>query len=203
MELWFEGLNIDPELYWSLIFPVIIALSRVVDVVLGTFRIILVVQGKKIFATIFGFFEVLIWIMVAGQVMSQLDHFSYYLAWSIGFASGTYIGMTIEEKISLGTCIVRIIVKDCTDELLKLLDENKIYSTIVDARSRDDRSTTIIFSIIARKKLKFVEDLIDKTCPDAIYTVENVRSVYQGSMMVQDGKPIDFFRRAFPRGKSK
>lgn len=196
-------LNIEPELYWSVIFPIIIALSRVVDVILGTFRIILVIQGRKLLATVFGFFEVLIWVMVAGQVMGELNNLSYYLAWSIGFAAGTYIGMTIEEKISLGTCLLRIIVKDSTENLLKLFAENNIYSTLLDARSRDDKTTTVIFSIVARKKLKSIEKIIEDTCPNAIYTVENVRSVRQGTIPTQDDRPINYYRRVFPRGKSK
>lgn len=196
-------LDADTELYWSVVFPVIIALSRIIDVILGTFRIILVIQGRKILATLFGFFEVLIWVMVAGQVMSQLNNFSYYLAWSGGFAAGTYIGMTIEEKISLGTCLLRIIVKDSTEKLLKLFSENNIFSTIVDARSRDDKTTTVIFSIVARKKLKFIEHLIEETCPNAIYTVENVRSVRHSNIPTRDDRPISFYRRVFPRGKSK
>ena len=138
--------NIDSELYWSVIFPVVIALSRVVDVIFGTFWIVLVIQGRKFLATIFGFFEVLIWVMVAGQVMGQLNNFSYYIAWALGFAIGTFIGMTIEEKISLGSGI---------------------------------------------------------TSPNSLYTIENVRSVYQANSFVQDDRQITFFRRVFPRGKSK
>jgi uncharacterized protein YebE (UPF0316 family) len=198
-----SSLSIDAEFYWSFVFPVVIACSRVVDVILGTFRIVLVIQGRKFLATVFGFFEVLIWVMVAGQVMGQLDNFSYYIAWALGFAIGTFVGMSIEEKISLGSCIIRIIVKDNPSGLLDLLDSNKIYSTVVDARSRDDKDTIIIFSIIPRKRLKLVESLIESVSPNSMYTIENLRSVHQTSSFIQDDRQINFFRRFFPRGKSK
>jgi len=195
-------LGLDPELYWSVIFPIIIALSRVVDVILGTFRIILVIQGRKLLATLFGFFEVLIWISVAGQVMSQLNNFSYYLAWAFGFAAGTFIGMSIEERISLGMCILRIIIRDCSEKLIALFYANDINTTVVEARGQDSERT-IVFSILPRKKLKFAEALIRESCPSAVYTIENIRSVHQGLRPCDDDKTSSYFRRVFPRGKSK
>ncbi|MBI2420212.1 MAG: hypothetical protein HYV28_20310, partial [Ignavibacteriales bacterium] len=42
--------------------PILIALMRICDVSIGTFRTILVVQGRKLYAGVAGFFEVLIWI---------------------------------------------------------------------------------------------------------------------------------------------
>lgn len=40
--------------------PILICLARIIDVTLGTVRIILVSKGKKIIAPILGFFEILI-----------------------------------------------------------------------------------------------------------------------------------------------
>lgn len=195
--------EIDSATYYNLIFPLFIALSRVADVILGTFRIVLVVQGRKALAAMFGFFEILIWVSVAGQVLGELNNFSYYLAWSVGFAIGTYLGMLIEEKISLGVVILRIIITDTQNykDLLNAFHEEDISMTVVDSHGKHSNSK-ILFSVMPRKKLVVAEKLIHSICPQSFYSVENVRSVHS-PFTTNVRKQTSYFRRVFPRGKSK
>lgn len=76
-----------------------IFLSRIVDVSLGTVRIILVSKGIRIQASILGFFEVLIWIVVVAQVLAYVSSPIYYVAFAAGFASGNYAGMILEKSL--------------------------------------------------------------------------------------------------------
>ncbi|MFA6644166.1 MAG: DUF5698 domain-containing protein, partial [Bacteroidales bacterium] len=62
----FDFLDVYP---WLL--PFIIFLGRVIDVSLGTLRIIFVSKGEKYKAPIIGFIEVFIWVMVISQVLSR------------------------------------------------------------------------------------------------------------------------------------
>ena len=48
--------------------PVIIFFGRIIDVTLGTLRIIFVSKGEKYKAPIIGFFEVFIWIVIISQI---------------------------------------------------------------------------------------------------------------------------------------
>ena len=41
-------------------------------------------------------------LLAIGQVMNNLTNIVAYIAYGAGFASGTFIGMLIEEKISIG-----------------------------------------------------------------------------------------------------
>ncbi len=76
-----------------IIIPLLICLARIIDVSLGTVRIILVSKGAKIIAPILGFFEVLIWLIAIGQVMQNLTNVMNYFAYAFGFAIGNYIGI--------------------------------------------------------------------------------------------------------------
>ncbi|MDD1699528.1 MAG: DUF5698 domain-containing protein, partial [Methanoregula sp.] len=102
---------ISPEIFTYVIIPLLIFCARICDVSLGTIRVIFISKGIKYLAPIIGFFEVIIWLLAIGQVMNNLTNFVAYGAYGAGFASGTYIGMLIEEKISLGLTSVRIITK--------------------------------------------------------------------------------------------
>lgn len=53
--------------------PVIIFFGRIIDVTLGTLRIIFVSKGEKYKAPIIGFFEVFIWIVIISQILSRAN----------------------------------------------------------------------------------------------------------------------------------
>lgn len=80
----------------------IIMVLRITDVTLGTFRTILVVQGKKYFAGGVGFVEVLIWIFAMRYVVQHLDNVFNLIRYAAGFAIGNILGIALEEKVALG-----------------------------------------------------------------------------------------------------
>lgn len=94
-----------------IILPILIFLARIVDVTFGTIRIIFVSRGLKWLAPIFGFFEIMIWLFAIGQVFSNMTNITYYVAYAGGFACGNFVGIWIEEKMAIGTMVVRIITK--------------------------------------------------------------------------------------------
>lgn len=189
------------DLSYGLVFPIIICLSRVADVIIGTIRIVFVIQGRKVLATMLGFCEVFLWITIASQIMGQMNNIVYNLAWALGFSIGTFLGMLLEEKISLGMVILRIIVQDNSKKLSKVFLNNAVNATIVRGESSSGE-VDIFFAVLPRKKLKFAETLITETCPKALYTIENLRSVHD----IDSAKPIkkhDHIKRIFQKGKQK
>ena len=94
MESLLPALTSDQVYAW-IILPIIIFLARVVDVTLGTIRIIFTSRGKRNLAPLLGFVEVLIWIVVIGQLVKNLDSATSYLGYAAGFAVGNFA--TIER----------------------------------------------------------------------------------------------------------
>ena len=89
-----EWLHDQPALMFAAVF-----LARVLDVSIGTVRTITVVRGYRLLATVLGFFEVIIWVMAAGQVLTNLHHWYLVISWAGGFATGNAVGMWIEGKL--------------------------------------------------------------------------------------------------------
>ncbi len=83
------------------ILPVLIFLSRIVDVSVGTMRIIFVSRQEKIISPILGFFESLVWLVAISQIMLHLDNVICYIAYAGGFAMGNYVGLRIEDRLAL------------------------------------------------------------------------------------------------------
>src|SRR5512138_2586238 len=96
--------------YTWVILPLIVFLARIADVTVGTIRIIFVARGKKYLAPLLGFVEVFIWITVVAQIVGGAQNMVAYLAYAAGFAVGNYVGMIVEEKLAIGTLVIRVIL---------------------------------------------------------------------------------------------
>jgi uncharacterized protein YebE (UPF0316 family) len=81
---------------------VIIVLARIVDVSLDTVRTAAIVQGRRVFAATLGFVQAVIYISVIAKVLLDVDHPVYVLAYGLGFALGTYLGIAIEQRLAFG-----------------------------------------------------------------------------------------------------
>jgi uncharacterized protein YebE (UPF0316 family) len=97
---WLEQLSGSTLFSW-VILPVLIFCLRICDVSFGTLRIIFVARSKRLIAPLLGFFEVSIWVLAINQVMQNLDNIACFLGYALGYATGNYIGILIEEKPAL------------------------------------------------------------------------------------------------------
>ncbi|ASM38061.1 MAG: DUF2179 domain-containing protein [Campylobacter sputorum] len=154
--------------------PILICLARIIDVTLGTVRIILVSKGKKIIAPILGFFEILIWLIAITQVMAHLDGWQNYIAYALGFALGNLFGILLEEKLALGHVVVRIIPKIKAVNLAKML-RNSGYSVSMINANGNDGDINILFVVIKRCEIDNILPLIKENNPWAFYTIEDLR----------------------------
>jgi uncharacterized protein YebE (UPF0316 family) len=161
------------------VLPLMIFCARIFDVTLGTIRVIFISKGIRYLAPFIGFFEVIIWLLAIGQVMNNLTNGICYIAYGAGFASGTYIGMVIEEKISLGLTSVRIITKEDPADLMQYLRTHDYGVTSIDGEGATGK-VKMVFTIIKRQDLPHVIGIIKQFSPSAFYSVEEVKSVAEG-----------------------
>jgi len=160
------------------ILPLLIFLARIGDVTVGTIRVIFVTRGFRGYATILAFFEVMIWLMAIGQIMRNLNSASCYIAYACGYATGTYVGMWLEAKLSLGQVVIRVITQRDASALIEYLRAAKCAVTSVDAEITGEKAK-IVFSVIKRQDLGRVVAQIKKFNPAAFYSVQDVRMVSQ------------------------
>ncbi|MDD4013606.1 MAG: DUF2179 domain-containing protein, partial [Candidatus Omnitrophica bacterium] len=159
----------------QVIIPLLIFLARVVDVSMGTLRIMFVSRGIKLFAAILGFFEVLIWLTAIGQIMKNLTSPWHYIAYAGGFAFGNYIGMTIEQGLSMGMLVLRIISREDSGDLVSGLIFKGYGVTVIDGEGATG-PVKLIFTVLRRKDLAEAFGILERHAPGAFYTVEDVRA---------------------------
>jgi uncharacterized protein YebE (UPF0316 family) len=176
MKEFFEGLGISESAFTYVIIPALIFLARVCDVSINTVRIIFVMHGKKLLAPILGFFEAFIWLLAIRQIITNIDAFYSYFAYAGGFATGTFLGMVIEEKLALGRVVVRVITQNPAEQLTAFLKEKGYRYSNLDAESNDGK-VNVLFTVVKRDELPTYINIIKKYNPQAYYTVESVKKV--------------------------
>jgi uncharacterized protein YebE (UPF0316 family) len=174
--------------------PLMIFLARICDVSIGTLRIILVARGQKIIAPLLGFVEVLIWIIAIGQIMENLDNWTCYLFYALGFATGNYVGMVIEEKIAMGMVGLRLVTAKPAAELIVALSDKGFGHTHMDAHGATG-PVNVLFITVSRKKLKELLGIVNEYNPGAFYTVEDIRFVNKGVFQQNQATHVKLFHR--------
>lgn len=170
-----------PDIWWFtwIVMPLLIFLARICDVTLGTLRIIFVARGYRKVAPLIGFFESLIWLTTVSQIIKNVDNPVAFLAFSSGFATGSYIGLYVESKLAVGLQCVRIITQEDASDLIDVLRAGNFGVTSVSATGLTGR-VRLILSIVKRGDVGLIINLVKTTHPKAFITVEDVRSVSEG-----------------------
>lgn len=164
-------------------YPYILALfiffARVADVSLGTFRTIVIFRGYKLLASLIGFVEIIIWLVAAGQVFKNLDQWYLAFAYSAGFSSGIYVGMWIESRFAIGNELIRCISFN-RDILAEKIREEGYKVVSVDGDMGEDKPVEVLFIVERRRNIPKLIRLINVLDQKAVYTVSDLKSVYDG-----------------------
>ena len=172
----------------------LIFFARIIDVSIGTVRLIFVSKGLRKISAILGFFEILIWIVVVSKIMSGTNNIIYYISYAAGFAAGTYVGMKLESLLSIGKVMIRIIVHNDSEDLIAALKESNHPVTIINAEGKR-KFVKVIFSVINKKELKEITSMIFKYNPKAFYSIEDVRYASSNMSVSETKRFLGYFRK--------
>ena len=167
------------EVFKWVVIPALIFLARVLDVSLGTMRIVFVSRGLKYLAPVVGFFEVIIWLLAIRAIMQNLNNVVCYIAYGAGFAMGTFAGLYIEKRLAIGNSLIRIITQKDSTELINHLRSRGYGVTNMEANGVKGR-VHVIYIIIKRSNFADVAEIIRQYNPKAFFTVEDVSMVSKG-----------------------
>lgn len=170
---------IGSDAFTWVVLPVLIFLARIVDVSIGTMRIIYVARGMKLLSAVCGFFEVLIWLVAITQIMQNLSNFVIYIAYAGGFATGNYIGIWIESRLAMGVVAIRAITRADATDLVNVLREKDLGVTSIGA-SGASGEVRLVLTVVKRKDLDEVIAMIKTHNPNAFISIEDVRHVSGG-----------------------
>lgn len=170
----FEFIDLHP---WLL--PFVIFAGRIVDVSLGTLRIIFVSKGEKYLAALIGFFEVFVWIVVISEIFTGASDMLLYMSYAGGYAAGNFVGILIEQRIAFGILLCRVYTKKNGKMLVAILNSENYGATLIRG-SGSLGEIDIIETVVSRKKLKKVDKIFTEFDPGVFYVTEDIRTRQRG-----------------------
>lgn len=167
----------------------VIFLAEVSVVTLGTLRIIFISRGHKFLAPALGFFEVSIWLFAITQTMRGLNDkspmewnlgdWSGFLAFSLGFTLGNFLGILIEKMLALGSLKLHIITQRDAGRLVAKLRRAGFGATIIPGQGATG-PVDVILTVIRRKQLAQLLTIVEGFDPRAFYAVNEVQFTSAG-----------------------
>ena len=171
-----------------LILILFVFFGKNVELSLNSFRIIVVAKGYKNIAFVIAFIESAIWISTVAIIFKDLNNIFNILAYCLGMASGSYLGVILEKKLALGLCLIRVITQKDSSLLLTYLRKVKFRVSSVNAESNYGQ-VQILFAIIKRKDLNHFIAITKEFNPNAFFTTEDIR---EASLNIQKSDPLSF-----------
>lgn len=141
---------------------------------LGTLRMTAIVRGSRVWASVLGFFEVLVWVLAVSKVISNLHIPWYAFSYALGFATGNYVGITIETKLAIGEQVVRVFSK-FGDTIAAEIREMGHAVTVFEGRGRDG-GVLQIYTKVPRREVDAVVAKARDIAPDCFFVVDDVRA---------------------------
>lgn len=152
---------------------------RVANIALGTVRVLFVVRGERLLASIMSFVEALLFLVAIGKVVQDLTNIPNVLAYCVGFAVGTWVGMAIEGKLALGYVLVRIVSLQKGRRIALALREKGYGVTEMLGEGRAGR-VGIIDVVAKRKDVPLITSIGCELDENAFITVQEPKEVYRG-----------------------
>jgi len=148
--------------------------AKLIDVSMGTTRQILIIRGQRGIASCFAFFEIMIWIAAVSRVITNWEIY-YMFAYALGFASGTFLGSYIEEKIALGYMFAYIVPKKPSNDLAHKLREAGFGATLIHGIGL--KGPQPVYNVLfKRRDTQPLINIIKKHDKNAFFTLMDVRS---------------------------
>lgn len=152
---------------------------RIIDVSLGTIRTIVTVKDKKLLASFIGFVEVLVWFLVAKEAISTNSNSIWIaISYSLGFATGTYIGAFISSKYIKGNFGVQVITNNL--KLVSFLRDNGYAVSVIDVKGHEEKNKYMLFIEIDKNDFNHLQKTIKQIDSKAFIVVNETKFVQNG-----------------------
>lgn len=174
--------NINGDAMELLLLCLKIFFVRILDVSLGTLRTVVTVKGKALYASMIGFFEMFIWFSIVKEALNTNETSIWIaVAYSLGFATGTFIGSVLSKKFISGNLSVQIITDKAYPDMVNTLRNEGYGVTVMDVEGKNkDQEKYMLFIEINNKSLNHLQHLVKKMDTNAFIVVNETKYVQNG-----------------------
>lgn len=152
---------------------------RIIGVSISTVRVLITVQGKRFISSVLGFFEALVFAVALGSVVSQLDNLWNLLAYCLGFAVGTYVGMWLEQRFIVNYVTVSVVSAHKAHQIADAVRKAGFGATEAWGQGAQGLVGSVRI-VIQRRDVTKVIECVNAIDEDAFVTLDETRAVRHG-----------------------
>lgn len=156
--------------------------ARIIDVTLGTLRMVHTVKGKTMIAGIIAFLEVFIWFIIAREALNN-DVSSIWIAvaYAGGFATGTVLGTFISNRFINSLISVEVITTKATPENIEKIRLEGFGVSVVDAIDNISKEDSkLLFITLNSRHLEDLKRILRHIDRNAFIVVNESKVVQNG-----------------------
>lgn len=163
-----------------------ILFAKIIEVSMSTVRIVLITKGEKKIGAFIAFFEVLLWMYIASNVIQNISEDPLKAVfYAVGFAVGNYLGSMLEEKIGLGLSEIQAIVPEQYGENLADEIREKGFAVTLIRGEGKNNPRFILMMFVPRKRVKELVRFIQESQENVVITVSETKPIYGGFGMIR------------------
>ncbi len=166
----------DPNIW---LVALAIFILRVINVAMDTVRMLTVMRGMKFISYVLGILVSLTYLFALGSVLSNLNNVVFIAAYAVGFATGGWVGMIIEERLAFGFVHITVISSKHGPKIAKSLRKHGHAVTEIQAQGKDG-AVTLLETSVQRKHMKDVREIICKSDDQAFITTRDIQPLHRG-----------------------
>ncbi len=159
----------------------IVCAAKIIEITIQSLKTCMMVKGQRLKAAGLGFVECTIWGLVISTIIGTLgDNLFLLLFYCVGYATGLFLGSTLENKIALGTSNLEIIANaDSTKKITEYLKARNMGYTVFEGYGSKDKMN-MIFIVLARKEAGKVLKELRRECDNKLFVAVSEVSKYAG-----------------------
>ena len=169
----------------SSIHPILVCLlvcvAKIIEISIQSLKTCLMVKGQRVRAALLGFIECTIWGLVISTIIGTLgDNLLLLGFYCFGYATGLYIGSTLEGKLAFGTSNIELIANEKNTKIIvEYLKTHGKGFTVFDGYGATEKMN-MIYIVLPRKETGKTVREIQKLCSKQVFFVTSEVSKYNG-----------------------
>ena len=167
------------------IHPILVCLlvcaAKIVEITIQSLKTCMMVKGQRLKAAGLGLVECTIWGLVISTIIGTLgDNLLLLAFYGVGYATGLFLGSTIEAKIALGTSSLELIANDdSTKKICEYLKKNNRGYTVFEGHGSKEKMN-MIFIVLPRREAARTLREIRAVCDNKVFVSVSEVSKYAG-----------------------
>lgn len=156
----------------TLLLGLVIFIARIVDVSLGTMRMVSIVQGRTRAAFVLGFVEVGMWLVIIASVLDRIAEKPVLgVFYALGFATGNAVGIVLERRIAYGNMVLRAFVPSDGKKIAQAVRDEGFGVTMFHGEGIKGPVTEVCV-VCRRGEIGRVIGIVEEMWPSAFYVTE-------------------------------